>query len=160
MFRFCLLRRRCWGVGVLKVYPTGVAAVIVVAAVVLIGAAAYVVHANGCSSVHGSSSPGALLLSALAVVRITRWIAVAGVVVVAATILVVGAWTLNAFPQPDIDVFELHVAAADVLRAGGNPYRDLAVVDTSPARGTLEHSGLSVSSACGVAFLRGDMDPR
>lgn len=73
-----------------------------------------------------------LVVTMAPALRQRLWVAVTGLVVVAATVFVVGAWTIGSFPQPDIDVFDLHVAAADTLRSGGNPYRDVAVVDTSP----------------------------
>ncbi len=75
---------------------------------------------------------GILALSLVPALRFKRWTAAVGIVMIATAILVVGAWTINAFPKPSIDVFDLHVAAADVIRAGGNLYQDVAVVDGSP----------------------------
>lgn len=59
-----------------------------------------------------------------------RWV---GSGLLVAIVLAVGAIWIVVVPMPEIDVLDLHVSAAEVLVAGGNPYAEARVPDTNSA---------------------------
>ncbi|ANM31545.1 hypothetical protein ABI59_21235 [Acidobacteria bacterium Mor1] len=52
--------------------------------------------------------------------------------IILGTTLIGSIWTILAFPDPEIDVYNLHLGAADSFSRGVSPYSDVLVEDTSP----------------------------
>lgn len=73
--------------------------------------------AVGFLSLWGNIGPGPM-----------RWV---GPGLLVAIVLAVGAIWILVVPMPEIDVLDLHVSAAEVLAAGGNPYAEARVPDTN-----------------------------
>ena len=64
-------------------------------------------------------------------IRGARLWMVTRVTIVAAVVIAIGTWVIETFPEPPIDVFQLHVAGADALALGANPYVEAVAPDTS-----------------------------
>jgi hypothetical protein len=77
-------------------------------------------------------------------------------------VLTIGFVRIVAYDPPVIDVLDLHIAAADALLDGDNPYTDVAVVDTSPTaeEGDLwvgyPYPPLTLAAYAGAEILFGD----
>lgn len=104
---------------------------------------------------------GAILVMSGLVGRPSRRWTIALLAILSVIVVMVGAVLIRTVPDPFIDVFDLHVAAADAIRSGANPYVAATALDTSPFAepGSVIHypyPPLVLLAYAGSALIAGD----